>query len=883
MFRVCGNGSHIVLFFVLSFRYSKFVLKFASDLFFIILLIVDTTLTDGFLTLHVIQSRPTHALLLVWVLGIAWREIKLVYSHGASTMKQLSHWRDMLLVLFFVLGIAFDTATVIMYHYETSGDVTSEVKRDTSFMYSQPYRSRPTYLDSGHPLGEGHTAMDLPILHRVARASKPRGNVNGRDDGPDFTVTHPEYLTFLAYEWWHPKLLASAMFAMSTVISFLRMLQYVVVSDVIGPFQISLGSMVSQTANFFLVLGIILFSFAVGLTYMFSYYDKVQSLSCAADSSVECEDSRFSNLFFGVLYLFWSALGFESQDPLFLSNQAVVIEKTGLVLYAAFYILIVIVLLNALIAVMSEAYNNVEENADTEWKFHSTVMWMNILLDDDVIPPPFNLLPSTESIKKFIDRCRRSRKKCRRGEDDTNSDDDKIEMENRSKRKNADNKSQYKRVINKLVARYVTDKTKDGESANAEVNITDILVLKNELQSLKLELFQRIFETNHSINKTTVDGHTIRDTSTRAKTVLNKTGDIHDNVDTIFKNTVHDFKTSVLTHKDNILKHVKEVEEFELNATKDEGFFSSFYPKESAKSYTGDSNEGLFSSFYPKESAKSHTGDSNSSVGAKSSTEEALVKTESLDKTEDVDLSDKGSFTNRMLSLLHLGSNPESRKNVHEKNGRTNGEIEFGTANENISMTKKEVHELERKGFSPPNLLSGYESEKNFQVKIEDLPDGATQKDVSSEGQVDYHKQNNGGKESKRNSTYSVSEEYVILDEPTQSSIENETVKQSDKSPKNESHTDSDKSILSAADTQSTTGIFSKLIGSDKEPAKMDLSTTGQANIQNGSGISSKQGSNNGSELDHEKEANIATNQKETIKEGKRNLAQESRMWFAMK
>ncbi len=43
-----------------------------------------------------------------------------------------------------------------------------------------------------------------------------------------------------------------------------------------------------------------------------------------------------------------------------------------------------------------------QENADVEWKFHSTVMWMNIMLDENVVPPPFNLLPSYESIKNLL-------------------------------------------------------------------------------------------------------------------------------------------------------------------------------------------------------------------------------------------------------------------------------------------------------------------------------------------------------------------------------------------------------------------------------------------------------------------------------------------------
>ncbi|XP_072048694.1 uncharacterized protein [Amphiura filiformis] len=796
--------------------YSKFVLKFASDLFFIILLTVDTTMKSELSTELAIQS-PTKALLLIWIIGIAWREFRVVYRQGPSALKQSSHWRDMLLVLLFVLGIAFDTASFFVYNNNETSDDTSEVRRDTYFMYSQPYKSSDSRLpaiQSGIQFGAEHAAIDSPILHRMARATKIiKGQVDGDDASQGLNFIDQQFTKFIAYEWWHPKLLATAMFAMSTVISFLRMLQYAVVSDVIGPFQISLGSMVSKTANFFVVVGVVLFSFAVGLTYMYSYYDKVQSLSCGRTSGVECVDSKFSNLFFGFMYLFWSALGFQDQGALALSNQAVVIETAGVLLYAAFYVLMVIVLLNALIAVMSKTYHSVEGNADVEWKFHSTVMWMSILFDDDVIPPPFNLLPSIDSIKKLLSRCRRWGKKCRHG------DDDKIqEMENQIKQKHAD-KSQYKvklinidtavdrasasvtmiaaicRVINKLVERYVTDKTKDGKSPNAEVNITDILGLKNDLQSLKLEMFQRLIETNHLINTTTVDGYTIQDTSTKAKIVLNKTGDIHDYADTVLKSTVLDFKTSVLTRKNKVLK--------------DDGLFSSLFRKDSTKSRIGDRR--------------------HSSVGTNNSAKVAPVKRNSL---ESKNFSDQGLLINRASSLLNVGSSSESEQSFNEKSGKKNEGLEFITVDGNISTTKTAVQERGEMG----DLL-----------------------DDSSEGppmaQVNDQKRNDTGffsrfksaKETNKNSTSCV--ENVILNESTQSGIENGTVKQSDKFSKNIPHTDTDESILSVAKAsfeengQTVDTSDGAMQHSDKESTietHADKSILSVAEIQNNTGIFTK-------------------------------------------
>ena len=69
---------------------------------------------------------------------------------------------------------------------------------------------------------------------------------------------------------------------------------------------------------------------------------------------------RFRSLYLGVIYLYWSIFGLETIEPLSLEDQAWVIQAAGKFIYAVFYILVVVVLLNALIAVMSTAYNNVE-------------------------------------------------------------------------------------------------------------------------------------------------------------------------------------------------------------------------------------------------------------------------------------------------------------------------------------------------------------------------------------------------------------------------------------------------------------------------------------------------------------------------------------------
>ena len=192
-------------------------------------------------------------------------------------------------VIFFSDSPCISLARFISHAQQTE-EATSKLKRDT-FSQSQV----DVGIDYG-PFLQPNLTIDLEVssvLHRVRRAS-----VKIRDGGTDGTgtviITNEDFAVYIDYYWWHPKLLATAMFALSTVISFLRMLQYVVISDVVGPFQISLGSMVAKTSNFFVVLGAVMFAFAVGLCSLYGYYDEIKSQTCGGSDGVECTKSRFS-------------------------------------------------------------------------------------------------------------------------------------------------------------------------------------------------------------------------------------------------------------------------------------------------------------------------------------------------------------------------------------------------------------------------------------------------------------------------------------------------------------------------------------------------------------------------------------------------------------
>lgn len=78
---------------------------------------------------------------------------------------------------------------------------------------------------------------------------------------------------FLQLTWYNPKLIGSSMFALATTLSVVRMMSYVVISNVFGPLQISLVRMIIGTYHFFLVVGAVALSFAFGMTLIYSTQD----------------------------------------------------------------------------------------------------------------------------------------------------------------------------------------------------------------------------------------------------------------------------------------------------------------------------------------------------------------------------------------------------------------------------------------------------------------------------------------------------------------------------------------------------------------------------------------------------------------------------------
>lgn len=81
----------------------------------------------------------------------------------------------------------------------------------------------------------------------------------------------------------------------------------------------------------------------------------------------------------------------------------------GLLMFGSYSVINVIVLLNLLIAMMSNSYAMITEHSDTEWKFARTKLWLSYFEDSATLPPPFNVFPTVKMLMKLCGQKKNNR------------------------------------------------------------------------------------------------------------------------------------------------------------------------------------------------------------------------------------------------------------------------------------------------------------------------------------------------------------------------------------------------------------------------------------------------------------------------------------------
>uniref|UniRef100_A0A3B4UES3 Transient receptor potential cation channel subfamily C member 2b n=1 Tax=Seriola dumerili TaxID=41447 RepID=A0A3B4UES3_SERDU len=191
-------------------------------------------------------------------------------------------------------------------------------------------------------------------------------------------------LIMLKREDWHqedPQLIAEVLFAVTSMLSFTRLAYILPAHESLGTLQISIGKMIDDMM-FMFILMIIGTAFLCGINNVYVPY-------------VISPHLGFNETFH---FLFWTMFGVANQDYVDMP-QFVLAEFVGRILYGIFTLVIVIILLNMLIAMITNSFQKIEQDdADVEWKFARSKLYLSYFREGLTIPVPFNIIPSPKAV-----------------------------------------------------------------------------------------------------------------------------------------------------------------------------------------------------------------------------------------------------------------------------------------------------------------------------------------------------------------------------------------------------------------------------------------------------------------------------------------------------
>ncbi|XP_071842699.1 transient-receptor-potential-like protein [Apostichopus japonicus] len=560
----------------------KFFMQLGSDLLLLGLILYETVLDSKFGKKelpHYGKCPPPitswHYMIYVYALGMLWREI--LYLWKKRHQRNVVQLMNVINIIIGVLLMAFVNNEIawIMFSVECQ-----EIQYDTipTTTATRPTANFPNPRINYTGLNDSEIIEGMVNdLFQTAYLELDNAAASISDTLREL-LDNKEETTNMNFHWIF--LLSRSIMSLVVVFSFTRIQPFFITVDMVGPLSISFTSMFTTTGQFLSVVIAVLSGFASGLTFIYhdTYHqnDVNGQSSCTASGGRggSCSDTNYyENLPQSMLTLYWSLFGLIPAKSVKMDSIPRVLESMGELLYASFYVFTVLVLLNALIAVMSNVYNVVEENADTEWKFHRTYLWMSFLDETFTVPPPFNLLPNCAStIKNTFRRIKRcycclfSRK--RSDENNVTSHRDEISMDSIDdpfpdnqtgpSHYNRVDERTYRRVTSTLVERYIAERTSHERKLEGDITVADMRNLKNDVIGLRYNLFKEVW----CINEKLQTGHTESD---HINTEMTTVQDVFNALATN-KEDFHNFETSVRKWLKNMVERLRNLPDIDQMA-----------------------------------------------------------------------------------------------------------------------------------------------------------------------------------------------------------------------------------------------------------------------------------------------------------------------------
>lgn len=372
--------------------------------------------------------NPVELLVILWVQGYLWMEMKSLWQSGLiSYLKNLWNLADLFCIGAFINWISLRAVAYMMVHKEKWDGVDPE------------------------------------------EIWKPR----------------EEWNTF------EPMLLADAMFGAGMIASYLKVVHVFSINPYLGPLQIAIGKMIIDIVKFLFLYCLVVFAFGCGMNQLLWYYADLEKQECyqlpGGKPDFENEpDScttwrRFANLWETSQSLFWASFGLLELGDFDLKGIGEFTRFWGLLMFGSYSVCNIIVLLNMLIAMMSNSYQIIFERSDTEWKFSRSKLWISYFDPGSTVPVPFNLVPTPKTFIKVL--C------CRKHEERTFTDQDREDADIR-----------YTNVMKYIIRRYITHEQRKSEDFT--ITEDDINEVRQDINSFKFELLDILKKNNWNVPNT---------------------------------------------------------------------------------------------------------------------------------------------------------------------------------------------------------------------------------------------------------------------------------------------------------------------------------------------------------------------------------------------
>ncbi|XP_072899372.1 short transient receptor potential channel 6-like isoform X1 [Hemitrygon akajei] len=379
------------------------------------------------------------SLIVSWVIGMIWLECKTMWSQGPG-----EYWLELWNLLDFGMLAIF---------------AASFIARFMAFWHASKAQS---FVDE-------NVKMDL------ANVTLPK---------------EIQYYTLARMEWRpsDPQLISEGLYAIAVVLSFSRIAYILPANESFGPLQISLGRTVKDIFKFMVIFIMVFVAFMIGMFNLYSHY-----LGAKKNNAFTTVEESFKTLF-------WAIFGLSEVKSVVINYDHKFIENIGYVLYGVYHVTMVIVLLNMLIAMINNSFQEIENDADVEWKFARAKLWISYFEEGRTLAVPFNLVPSPKAffylllrIKKFLPNLWR----CSRGPCQENVETAKFKHNKQSSIPSSETNSlrsvrnpptEYQKIMKRLIKRYILKAQIDRE--NDDVNEGELKEIKQDISSLRYELLE---------------------------------------------------------------------------------------------------------------------------------------------------------------------------------------------------------------------------------------------------------------------------------------------------------------------------------------------------------------------------------------------------------